>query len=280
MDLDKIIKQIQKEQAARTPEQISADEAKAAAYKAERQAEKEEYAALLLAAEGLVARAGAAKSPSVLGKVLGHMLVKSSYNPHDLSQNQLNWAVDAYVAAKVGPLAARFLKLHAFLVKRGLDKQVDFNHADRYGMALADEEKWKTMAFQTQNYTYMVLLEATRVFSGSMDNPVSETGWKIHLRFTTKDRYGREYTRTKLEKLTFLKDKAAVVGKYKDSNCDYFQYKDGRDRGFLCTVEPEMDVNEGYRAENALWGYTMLEGVIYDLASHCDCLEEYEEDVD
>jgi hypothetical protein len=213
----------------------------------------------------------------MLSSVVGAILMQKSHDRHALSNNFVGWSVDAYVGAKLGPMAERYLNLHALLVKAG--GEFSFEHCDRYGMAFANDDDFKSMALQTQNYTYMVVLCRRMAFQKGTDASV-ET-WAIHIRRCTAGKYSTDYKRDSLKSLAFLADREAVypdIG-YGDNANDYFRYKDGRDRGYMVTVEPDF-VFKGqptYTAKDAIYGFGFLEQLTYDLASHCDCLETYEE---
>lgn len=205
-----------------------------------------------------------------LQHVIGQLLLDASYSTNDLSCNNVQWAIDSYVAAKVGPLWPRFLALHKKLAET--KKEFDFEHCDRYGKAFANEEKWRSMALQTQNYTYLVVLEQRRCWYE--DKPVE--AWATHLRICTKGYRSRDFARPEFVNLPFLASHSKVypeIGYGNDAH-DYFRYKDGRDQGYLCSVEPNMYSERGYSTKDTLVNYGLLESVIFDLASHCDCLEE------
>ena len=218
------------------------------------------------------------KDPSMLSQVIGELLAdRQSYDRCTVSSTTVPWLLDAYTAAIVGPLAPSLLKLHQFLVRSGAspDKPFDFEHCDRYGVAFADAE-WKSMALKTQNYTYMVVLApATAFLEDAEGNLTSEARWRIHLRICTASRYSYDCARTDFKALEFLRDFDAVYPEtgYGDSANEYFRYKDGRDRGYLCSVGPDI-IGPGYRTENISWGaaYSYLEGILYDMGCHCSCL--------
>lgn len=217
------------------------------------------------------------KDPAMVAEVLGRILAtRHPYDPYALSSTEVPWMLDAYVAAVVGPLAKRLLAVHQHLVASGATAEApyDFEHCDRYGVAFADA-KWKSMALRTQNYTYMVVLEPRSSFSELPDGQLTQIeGYAIHIRMCTAGRYSCDFSRPSFGSVAFLGDKASVCPEDdRSSACDYFRYKDGRDRGYLCSVEPAI-VGEGYRCENISWGsaYGYLRGVLQDLASHYDCL--------
>lgn len=216
--------------------------------------------------------------PAVLGQLLAQ---RKAYDQFTTDGNDVPWMVDAYTAAIVGPLAENLLRLHQFLVATGATPEAphDFEHTDRYGVAFSDAE-WKSMALMTQNYTYMVVLQPSTAFDVDGDgNFQSRKTWTIHLRMCTKGRHSYDCARTDFPSLSFLNEHEAVyqeVG-YGDKANDYFRYKDGRDRGYLCSVEPE-SFGPGFSTENSLWGpaFGYLKGVLYDLGCHCSCLPKAE----
>jgi hypothetical protein len=232
---------------------------------------------LLAELRAVVEKAKAVKHTTLLPKLLGQIFIDESYNANDLSQNDINWSIDHYVAHKVGPMWDRLMALHQFLVsqtKGKNGKKFDFNHCDRFGMAFADEVLWKSMAFQTQSLTYIVVLEDSWAGSDKYQDGPIKNG-KIHIRYCTTPGYdSHNYARTPFKELEFLADKASVAGKYVETNVDYFRYKDGRDRGYLCTVVADFMDPTQFSAENTIRSFSMLEGIIYDLASHIDCLPE------
>lgn len=220
----------------------------------------------------------------MFSSVIGALLDSRSHDSKSLSNNYVEWGVGDYVGRKLGPQAERYLALHQFLTRTGAtaDSPFDFQHCDRYGVAFADAEDFKTMALQTQNYTYMVVLCRRSVFH-DVGGPYNERGWAwaIHIRVCTASTNDTGWKRAPFTELEWLADRAKVspdIG-YGTSTQDYLRYKDGRDRGYCASIEPDMVVKGGrqtYRVESALARYGFLDGLTYDLASHCDCIDEYE----
>lgn len=217
--------------------------------------------------------------PELLAVAIGRLMSKrKTGDKFTTDDSGFKWMADAYTADIVGPLAPALLKLHRFLVNHEgtPDHPHDFEGGDRYGAAFADQN-WKSMAFQTQNYTYMLVLQPSPTFSKSEEGElVSHSSWAVHIRLCTASHHSYDYARPSLNSLDFLQDYDAVypeIGYGKKSN-EYFRYKDGRDRGYLCTVEPEM-VGQRFRAKDSLWGpaHSYLNGVLYDLGCHCSLLE-------
>lgn len=220
------------------------------------------------------------RDPAMLAHVLGELLAdRQDYDRHAVSSTTVPWLLDTYTATIVGPLGPQLLKLHQFLVRSGAtpQKPFDFEHCDRYGVAFADAE-WKSMALQTQNYTYLVVLQPEVAFLENAEGTLTtENRWRVHLRMCTPSRYSYDCKRTPFTDLAFLSDFDAVYPKtgYGQSAHEYFRYKDGRDRGYLCSVGSDI-VGPGYRTENISWGaaYSYLQGVLHDLGCHCSCLPE------
>jgi len=221
---------------------------------------------------------GSRDDPELMAVAIGRLMSKRKTGDRFTTDGSgFKWMADAYTADIVGPLAPDLLKLHQFLVCHGgtPEHPYDFDGADRYGAAFADED-WKSMALWTQNYTYMVVLQPSTTFSRSEAGElVSHSSWAVHIRLCTTSHYSYDYARPSPSSIDFLKDYDAVypeIGYGKKSN-EYFRYKDGRDRGYLCTVEPEM-VGQRFRAKDSLWGpaHSYLSGVLYDLGCHCSFL--------
>lgn len=221
-------------------------------------------------------RIGAKDNDLLMHRVLGKLLVDMSHSPNDLRSNTLEWMVDQYVANKVGPMWPRHLALHQFLVKSGSTSSnpFDFEHCDRYGVAFADEEDWKSMALMTQNVTYMVVLQRYwRLDYDQQDKRIED--WITHIRVCTTGPHSLDFARPRFTELEFLRDHAKVYPEigYGKQACDYFRYKDGRDRGYLCTVEPDL-LRPVYETKDAIRGYGHLCYILIDMASHVDCLDE------
>lgn len=212
--------------------------------------------------------------PSALGQLLAQ---RKAYDKFSTEDNTVSWMMDCYTAAIVGPLAENLLKLHQFLVSSGAtpEKPHDFEHADRYGVAFSDAA-WKSMALMTQSYTYMVVLQPDKRFSRDATGELQmHDTWAIHIRLCTPGPRSNNHARAAFASLAFLTEHEAVypeVGYGRNAN-DYFRYKDGRDRGYLCSVSPNL-TGEGFTMEHSLWGaaFSYLGGVLYDLGCHCSCL--------
>jgi len=209
-------------------------------------------------------------------RIVGKILLDTSYSKNDLGCNNVGWSLDEYVAAKIGPLWPRMMRLHQHLVQSGAtpNKPFNFEHCDRYGVSFADEEKWKSMALMTQNYTYVVVLQRYNSYDLTTGDVIEN--WAMHFRICTKSQYSRDWTRESFKKLEFLSSFESVYPEigYGDKAHNYFRYKDGRDQGYLCSVEPSIHDPYKYSTKDVLVNYGLLASVIYDLASHCDCLDE------
>lgn len=222
-------------------------------------------------------RIGAKDNDLQMHRVLGRILVDMSHSPNDLASFTLEKTVDQYVANKVGPMWPRHLALHQFLAKSGATPSdpFDFEHCDRYGVAFADEENWKSMALMTQSITYMVVLQRYwRLDLNQQDKRIED--WITHIRICTTGQNSLDFARPRFTALEFLRDHAKVYPEigYGNQACEYFRYKDGRDRGYLCTVEPDL-LRPVYEVKDAMLGYHHLSHIIYDMASHFDCLDTY-----
>lgn len=215
-------------------------------------------------------------------KIIGTLMAKRKrYDRFTTESNSFKWMADAYVAAIVGPLGPKLLELHQYLVKMKAtpDNCHDFEHCDRYGAYFSDGD-WKSMAFMTQNYTYMVVLEPAKTFCQDDAGQLQmKDDWVIHIRLCTPNAQSYDFSRPSFSSLSFLADTDKVhpeIG-YGDKAHAYFRYKDGRDQGYLCSVRPDLD-GGGYRTENSLWGpaFSYLGGVLYDLGCHHSCIPKEE----
>lgn len=229
--------------------------------------------------ELLIQELGAEDKDMLFARVIGTLMAKrKKYDRFTTENNDFKWMTDAYVAQIVGPLGEEFLKLHQFLVSVNAtaDNPHDFEHCDRYGAYFANDG-WKSMALMTQNYTYMVVLQPYKVFFNDASGELQmRDSWAIHIRMCTSNQDSYNYSRLAFSALSFLGKFEKVYPEigYGDKADPYFRYKDGRDRGFLCSVTPEMD-GSGYRAVDSNWGPALsyLGGVLYDLGCHCSELK-------
>lgn len=216
--------------------------------------------------------------PAMMSTVLGQLLARrKGYDRFTTGGNTIPWMIDAYTAAIVGPLAENLLRLHQFLVRSGAtpENPHDFENVDRYGVAFSDAG-WKSMALMTQNYTYMVVLQPEVGFNEDATGQIQRRDtWAVHIRMCTQGRYSQDFTRPDFTSLTFLNEHEKVNPErgYSDKANSYFQYKDGRDRGYLCSVKPEI-FGQGFTVEDSMAGsaFSYLSGVLYDLGCHCSCL--------
>lgn len=207
--------------------------------------------------------------PNVIGELVGGL----SHSRTDVTSNILEWSINCYVATKVLGVVPELLKLHSFLVKHQLSKadKFDFEHCDRYGMAFADGDVFKSMAFQTQSYTYMVLLIAKPLFEAEGIAPTPQ--WAVHIRQCTPSRYSQDCARPELKSLAFLASEEDVGIETTSQASPYFRYKDGRDQGFVCSVEPSL-IAATPDAKDSIIGYTNLKHIMHDLMAHASCLPD------
>jgi hypothetical protein len=94
-------------------------------------------------------------------EILGNLMMHKDYRDTGSFGNlHMENSIDHYTAKHVGDMSEGLVALHDFLVKQGatVKNPYDFESCDRYGVAFANENDFKTMAFRTQNYTYMIVL--------------------------------------------------------------------------------------------------------------------------
>lgn len=213
---------------------------------------------------------------TLLGKALGTALANLP-NAHGLESLTLHELLNAYVATTVGKLIPGIVKLHAKLVElAGVERKYDFGYADRYARVYADTPSLKTMAFQTQNYTYLVVLTPTAVYCGP-DDGVRVSTWRLHLRLCTAGSRSLDYARPALDSPALL-DMLKTPEALKES--EYFRYKDGRDRGYLCSLRPDpLDQPSSevvFETKDMHWyaALSYLTGVVRDLDSHASMVDE------
>lgn len=145
-------------------------------------------------------------------------------------------------------------------------------------MAFADEPTFKTMALQTQNLTYMVLLLRKPVYDFNDPAALPTHEWELHLRMCTPGRNSRDFARPALGYLDWLAD-AKAVGATEDCSYrggdthEYFRYKDARDRGFLCSVSMDLSRDARSGTKDSMVSFAMLEYVLQDLMAHVSCLK-------
>ena len=193
------------------------------------------------------------------------------YDDKAVGSPLLEAVADRYIGAQLGPQWPGLLRLHAFMKASGATAEAphDFEHADRYGVAFADEGDFKTMALQTQSLTYLVALERRDVFIEKEASYEQVEAWKTHLRVCTSGRHSQDFCRAPFAGLAWMNDQAEFEAS------DYFRYKDGRDRGFLCSIEPDWFEAGKYTSKDSLRfgaAYSYLTGISYDLMSHVSCL--------
>lgn len=217
---------------------------------------------------------------TIVGDTLGTALASL---PHaaavGLDSMDMHELMNAFTAATVGKQIPNLVALHAKLVELvGVGVQYSFGYADRYAMVYADTPEFKSMAFQTQNLTYMVALKSATAYCWS-DNPeacVSMPTWRLEMRLCTARPHSWDHARPALDSLQLLKSPQAM----KDS--EYFRYKDGRDRGYLCSLRPVLFNRESsevvFETKDMHWGSAMshLTGIFYDLSAHASTLDELE----
>lgn len=212
---------------------------------------------------------------TIVGKTLGTALANMPH-AYGLESMDLRELLSAYVAAVLGKLVPKLLPLHARLVEvAGVGAMYNFEHVDRYAMVHADEPDFKTMAFQTQSMTYMVVLRGTTAYTWTEDEACKGVStWKLDLRMCTAGRRSLDYARPALDSLTMLQSRSTL----KES--EYFLYKDARDRGYLCSLKPETFNRTSsevlFETKDMHWNAALsfLTGVIRDLEAHASMVEE------
>lgn len=208
---------------------------------------------------------------------LGDVFAQKRYKAFELNNNVLQWSVDSYVASTLKGIGAPLARLHAHLKHNTSPGQpYDFEYGDRYGMAFADEAAFKTMALQTQNVTYLVLLrKSVYDFNDPAAKPSHE--WEPHLRMCTPSRNSRDFARPALSSLSWLADVKAMGAtedySFSPDTNEYFRYKDARDRGFLCSVSTDLSKDARSGAKDSMGSFAMLEYVLQDLMAHVSCLK-------
>lgn len=216
---------------------------------------------------------------TILGTTLGTALANLP-NSYGLQTMDLHELLSAYVATIVGKRIPGILKLHAKLVElAGVESVYNFGYADRYAMVYADTPTFKTMAFQTQNYTYLVALRSDVVYCRTGEDYVRVPTWRLHLRLCTAGPRSLDYARPALDSpalLDMLKTPEAL------SASEYFRYKDGRDRGYLCSLRPDpldqVSSEVVFETKDMHWyaALSYLTGVMGDLESHVSMVDEME----
>jgi hypothetical protein len=215
------------------------------------------------------------KYEEVLAKLMLH---KDYRDVGSFGNLHMESAIDHYTAKRVGDMSEGLVALHGFLVKHGATAKspYDFGHADRYGVAFANEEDFKTMAFQTQNYTYMIVLVKAHWYSGEKFE--SNDCWTVHLRYATTGKYTPQFARPEFGKLKFLNDRVkSGAKKYDDGASSYFRYHDFRDQGYICSVTHEL-CGPNWDTEGTIHGYSMLKSVFFDVSCHISMIDEYEKE--
>lgn len=195
--------------------------------------------------------------PAVLGEVLSKFL----NDPLSLSENGIGWAVDQAVAIHMGPLIQKYLTLHKHMVTKGYTSMSPWvtGDGDRFAAVYCNEETtntesgMKAMAFQNQNFTFMVVITS------------EET---LHIRQCTRARESFDFATDELADLSFLDQQSTAL------NHEYLRYGDCRDRGYLVSIVPNWVAPEQWRAEHVLSAYRRLQYVVYDLSSWIDSIED------
>lgn len=212
-----------------------------------------------------------------MGSAMGHLMASlpDSYGMDSLDLAALQ---NAYVATTLSSKFEKYVALHAKLVEvAGVGVKYDFEHCDRYAQVYLDTPELKTMAFQTQGFTYMVVLRAKTAYlkRGSEDAPQLEgvPTWSMDVRGAAPSSNSYDLSRPPLAGLTMLESREALKAS------DYFKYRDGRDRGYCGTVRPAL-ISEGdsvaYETEGMSWGAAMsnLAVILQDLNAHASMVKE------
>lgn len=207
-------------------------------------------------------------------EVLGEVL-KGLQGGNHLRSIALEWSADHLVAGVFARDFPRLWKMFELAHRKQREEEsgiADLNHADRFGRVYLMGESQRTMAIQTQSYTYMVVMKRTSI----LDDHASETagkviwtdGFSLHLRMCTASRNSMDPYRAHLStgELDFLADPSAIKAH------PAFQYDDLRDRGYLVSVI-EGPLNPA-TAKDVMVNYFRLFHVHHDLMSWVDTLEE------
>lgn len=196
----------------------------------------------------------------------------------EIESVNIDWAMDHYVAMKIGPTWPRLIALHKHLVETGAtpEKPHPFkNSSDICSVAFADNETWKSMAFTRQSVTYMVVLQKSNSFVLDGEDYKEFENWETHIRVCTDGPNKQNPLRPDLSTLTFLNSPKAVCpnGSSPEAN-DYFKYKDIGDRGYLCSVIPSPFYVDEYTTKHSLNMIKHTEFIFRDLVFRCDCADD------
>lgn len=206
----------------------------------------------------------------------GLMLHKDYTNTPTFGNNTIEWALDRYTAVRIGNLSDGLLKLHESLVKADATAKnpFDYENVDRYGAYFANTDEFKSMAFKTQSYTYMVVLVKQNWYPDiDSGNIKQESAWNVHIRYATKGRYSMDYALVDFNKLGFLND--PVISDMYKNDCAYFRCHDGRDQGYLCSVTHEL-MSDEWKTSDTMINFKMLSGIHYDVGCHISMLGSLE----
>lgn len=187
----------------------------------------------------------------------------------------LKWSADHFIAHQLGPRLPDLWRLFDVVLaaqQSSVNAVADMNHADRYARVFLMSDLARTMAIQTQNYTYVVALvreqsldEAASTAAGRI---VWTDGYTLHLRLCTSSHGSRDGYRASLTAgdLDYLMNIASL------KNHPSFRYGDLRDQGYLVTVAA--DLLQPWVAKDGLTNYATLVHVHHDLMSWLTTFKE------
>lgn len=223
---------------------------------------------------------------------LGHQLgVALAEMPGSLGLEclEVRELLNSFTATVLGKDVSRIAKLHQTLsALLPLNQVYNFEHADRYAMVYADTPEFKSMAFQTQSLTYMVVLKAKTAYldfdlqdqnAASENDLVKFETFSMDIRLCTQGPNSLDYARPALTSLQPILESSSSV-----KASEYFRYRDGRDRGYLVSLRPDIGGAQptGPVFETADMGwyaaFSFLKGIWFDLTSHARLLEAGSQD--
>lgn len=213
----------------------------------------------------LVATLGEGNKKFLYEKAIGKLLTEFNFKDSGPMQNHiLGESLNEYVAESLGPFLGKLALLVDFLESKGASplKPYDFNHADRYAAMLESREPdVRLAAFQTQALTYLVRLEKVQKYS---EEGLAGHSWNFNLRYCTKGKYQQDFSRPAFTSFTAQELEP------------YFQFEDGRDQGFMCTMRADI-LGDGFTVKDTTWAsFKMFQGLMYDLYCHTTRIDAYE----
>lgn len=214
------------------------------------------------------------------------------------SENDMKWMHDHYYAPKWAAVVPEMVRLYGELVKHGHDasNEYEISSCDRYASFIPKDDA-KVLYFRNQNMSYLVVVKpgSTLIEDESVkDGYRRDVSYKMHVRVLTNgDRWSddRPVQNHSAEDLDPDILAGCASDRFDNKASKYFRYQDGRDQGYIITLNPSLLSKKEvfYTVEDSQYAHKCHRAILDELEAYASMMnhtvaelngEEYDESED